>query len=289
MPTKKRAAKPARERRVHSSPIQIRRAAGDKRTIFGYATKFAPVQSADLGGFVEEMHPNAFDACLRSSPDVAALWNHDPSSVLGRSTSGTLRLNTDKTGLLYEIDPPNTQLASDLMELMDRGDVHQSSFGFYCIEDSWREGPNGTYIRTVLKANLFDVSPVTFPAYPDATSGVRGALRNAPDALRSKLKRDIEDGDSDFDDPSDLDCGDGGEDEDDPRCQDEDRCECRCKACSENRCERCSDIRCADVRCQREGCFIQSDPAQRAANHDAEVLRLRLKVHRHRAKSSTTR
>jgi len=147
---------------------------GDKRKIVGYATKFAPVQSADLGGFVEEIHPNAFDECLRAAPDVRGLWNHDANHVLGRTKSGTLRLSTDKTGLQYEIDPPNTNLARDLMESMDRGDVDQSSFGFYCIDDSWREGPNGTYIRTVLKAELFDVSPVTFPAYPDATSGTRG-------------------------------------------------------------------------------------------------------------------
>jgi uncharacterized protein len=285
MPKKKRAAKPEQERRVYSSPIQIRRAAGDKRTIFGYATKFAPVQSADLGGWIEEIHENAFDDCLRSKPDVAALWNHDPSHVLGRSTSGTLRLSTDKTGLKYEIDPPNTQLASDLIELMDRGDVHQSSFGFYCIEDSWREGPNGTYIRTVLKANLFDVSPVTFPAYPDATSGVRASLRNAPDDLRNKLTKrdDIDDGDTDFDDPTnDLDCE--GEDEDDPACTDENRaaCECTCKACAENRCERCSDIRCADLRCMRNGCFIQSDEDRRKHNHDVSVLQLRLKLQRHR-------
>lgn len=157
--------------------------------IAGYATKFTPAMSEDLGFFREQIDPHAFDACLAANPDVRGLWNHDANHVLGRTIAGTLRLSTDATGLFYEIDPPATNVAKDLMISMERGDVTQSSFGFICIEDTWREDADGNYIRTVLKAELFDVSPVTFPAYPDATSGVRALFPDEEqrNALQGKV------------------------------------------------------------------------------------------------------
>jgi len=271
---KHKAASPRQERRVNAGRIEVRKS-GDKRTIFGYATKFAPVQSADLGGWVEEIHPNAFDDCLRGTPDVVALFNHDTNQLpLGRTTSGTLRLKTDRVGLAYEVDPPQTSLANDLIESMGRGDIHQSSFGFYCIDESWRDGPDGRPIRTVLKAELFDVSPVTFPAYPDATSGVRASLRNAPAAIREKIKakrseRDNWDCDGeempDGVDPDEWEgeCDsrkrkgkkrdDNGEAVTDPDGlntpdDEETRCDCRCAACPDN-CEECSSTTCDSELC----------------------------------------
>jgi HK97 family phage prohead protease len=217
MPTKKRATQPERERRVYSAPITVR-AKGNKKLIRGTAAVFAPKRSSDLGGWFEEIDRHAFDKALASpSLDCVALWNHDTNHVLGRSTSGTLRLSTTAAGLQYEIDPPDTSTANDLIQLMERGDVHQSSFGFVCVKESWRE-ENGIYIRTVLEAELFDVSPVTFPAYPDATSGYRASLRNAPDALRSKLtERDEEDENDPACDPDSVDYDPTAEcDDDDP-------------------------------------------------------------------------
>lgn len=278
MPTKKRATKPARERRVYSAPITVR-ALGNKKLIRGTAAVFAPKRSADMGGWFEEIDPKAFDKSLASpSLDCVALWNHSTDHVLGRSTSGTLRLSTTASGLQYEIDPPNTQLANDLIELMQRGDIHQSSFGFYCIKDSWRE-ENGVYIRTVLKADLFDVSPVTFPAYPDATSGYRESLRNAPDALRSKLGKrdDLDDDDDDFDD--DIDCDDP-DNEDDPRCDEDRSCSCDCQRCQNGACQECLNPECNSAFCARGRCPHQAETSR---------LRLLLKIHEHRAKRSATR
>jgi hypothetical protein len=116
------------------------------------------------------------------------------------------------------------------MVSMERGDVTQSSFGFICTRDDWQMVGN-EIIRTVLKAELFDVSPVTFPAYPDATSGVRAALRSAPDAIRAKLHlRDSEDDDLDVGD--DEDPVDNSEEGiwDDGTSEDY-RCGYRCAAC----------------------------------------------------------
>jgi len=173
------------ERRYFNAELRVKKT-DDGKKIAGYATKFAPgAMSEDLGGFREQIHPNAFNKCLTANPDVRCLWNHDPNHILGRTTAGTLRLSTDNTGLQYECDPPDTQMARDLMTSMERGDVSQSSFGFVCTDDDWRQDIDGGVIRTVLQAELFDVSPVTYPAYPSATSGVRSEVRDMmnPDSL----------------------------------------------------------------------------------------------------------
>jgi len=199
MSKQKKITSPAQERRLINGELRILSDDRGKK-IVGYAAKFSPTLSADLGGWREQIDPHAFDAALAAKVDCRALWNHDANHVLGRTSSGTLRLSVDSIGLRYEIDPPDTQIARDLMVSMERGDITQSSFGFLCSLDRWSEGPNGI-VRTVLQVDeIFDVSPVTFPAYPDATSGVRNSLRSCPADLRSKLTRDDEDEDEDDDD-----------------------------------------------------------------------------------------
>lgn len=140
-------------------------------TIVGHAAVFNKL-SENLGGFREQIAPGAFDGVLED--DVRALINHDPNHILGRTAAGTLRLSVDKTGLRYEIDPPDRSDARDLLISMERGDVNQSSFAFTVEEDEWDEDDEGRVVRTILKfRRLYDVSPVTYPAYPDADVGLR--------------------------------------------------------------------------------------------------------------------
>ena len=82
----------------------------------------------------------------------------------------------DETGLRYEISPPDTQLVRDMvLAPMRRGDISQSSFGFYVAEDDWKEDrDSGAVTRTITKVErLLDVSPVTYPAYPDTSVAMR--------------------------------------------------------------------------------------------------------------------
>jgi hypothetical protein len=81
-------------------------------------------------------------------------------------------MSEDDHGLKIEIDPPDAQWARDLMTSIERGDVDQMSFGFRTITDSWQL-VDGEDIRTLIEVKLFDVSPVTFPAYPDTEVGLR--------------------------------------------------------------------------------------------------------------------
>lgn len=144
--------------------------------IAGYAAKFNEL-SEEMMGFREKIAPGAFAASLERGDDVRALWNHNDDYVLGRTASGTLRLAEDDIGLKYEIDPPDTQWARDRIESIKRGDVNQSSFGFVVVtDDVTRE--DGNEIRTLLEVDLFDVSPVTYPAYPQTESEIRSFLVN---------------------------------------------------------------------------------------------------------------
>jgi hypothetical protein len=142
----------------------ITRAEGSAPLIEGYAAVFNTL-SVELWGFREKIAPGAFADSL--GDDVRALWNHDTGVVMGRTKSGTLRLAEDATGLRIQNDPPAA--AAHQVESIDRGDVDQMSFGFRTLKDEWDEDENGQLIRTLLKVKLYEVSFVTFPAYP-ATS-----------------------------------------------------------------------------------------------------------------------
>ena len=118
--------------------------------------------------------PGAFDRCFRTNPgpDIRGLINHDPSLLLARTTSGTMSVKADGRGLQYTILPPATSYANDLLVSMRRGDIDQSSFGFYTTDDNWITDGSGETIREIIGADVFDCSIVTFPCYTAATSGV---------------------------------------------------------------------------------------------------------------------
>ncbi len=141
-----------------------------KKKVKGYAAVFNSL-SEDLGGFREKINRNAFDNVL--DDDVVAVFNHDMNMVLGRSSSGTLKLSVDERGLFTEIDMPNTTLGNDLIELVERGDISKMSFGFYVDRDAWIESETD-FVREVKEVKrLIDVSLVTKPAYNDTSVAVR--------------------------------------------------------------------------------------------------------------------
>lgn len=145
--------------------IETKMEEGETMNVVGHASVYNTM-SEDLGGFREIIAPGAFDDVLEN--DVRALINHDGNLILARTTSGTLKLSTDEKGLKYEFDMPETSYGKDLAISMKRGDVTQSSFAFTVENDNW-ETKDGMDVRTITKVKrLFDVSPVTYPAYPDA-------------------------------------------------------------------------------------------------------------------------
>jgi HK97 family phage prohead protease len=137
--------------------------------LVGHALVFI-AKSVDLGGFREIIKPEAVNRILADGSDLRALWNHNSALPLGRISAGTLAIRKDARGLVAEIDP-NAQ-EWQLMAIR-RGDVTGMSFQFSAIEDDWRmDGDSVT--RDVFDMTVSEVSPVTFPAYPQTDIGVVG-------------------------------------------------------------------------------------------------------------------
>lgn len=160
-------------RTVLLDEFKIEKREDGKPKMVGHAAVFNQL-SEDLGGFREQIAPGAFAEAIEKD-DVRALWNHNPDHVLGRKAAGTLLLSEDSRGLAIEIIPPDTQTGRDLLTLMERGDVNQMSFGFSVRPggQDWAKDDNGQVVRTLKRVRLFDVSPVTFPAFPQTDIAVR--------------------------------------------------------------------------------------------------------------------
>ena len=163
-----------RETRCYSGEVRAEQLGEQPTRIIGYGSVFNS-RSEPLWGFREIIKPGAFDDVL--GDDIRGLFNHDPNFILGRSASGTLSVSVDDKGLRYDIAAPDTQTIRDLvLAPMMRGDITQSSFAFRIAHDGehWYRDDEGIVIREINRfSRLFDVSPVTYPAYQDADSGVR--------------------------------------------------------------------------------------------------------------------
>lgn len=165
---------PNAERRFYESPVgfEKRDDGEDESVIEGYAAVFNK-DSEDFGGWVERIAPGAFSDVLKDN--AVALFNHDMNLVLGRN-GVNVTLTQDDKGLRYKVKLPDTSFAKDLRQLIKDGIIHQSSFAFTVKEQRWtkpdKEGER--HVRTIEKIKrLYDVSPVTTPAYPDASVGAR--------------------------------------------------------------------------------------------------------------------
>lgn len=175
------------------SEVRVVRSDDKPTKIEGYFAKFNKL-SRNLGWFFEIIEPGFFNSALDKS-DPVDLFNHDANIVLGRMSSGTLRIWEDEVGLAYECTPPDTQLVRDMvLTPIERGDIRGCSFGFTVKRrgDDWDEDEEGRLIRTLLKdgcRELFDGSQVTFPAYPDTDVALRSMeewRKNKSDDERKK-------------------------------------------------------------------------------------------------------
>ena len=183
------------EKRNFKLELRIRKKDG-KTKIHGYSAVFNKL-SEDLGGFREKIEKGAFKDALKTS-DPRMLFNHDPNFILGRKSAGTLRVKEDLEGLYVEADAPNTRLISDMViSPMERGDIREMSFGFLVESDKWEglesRGKDEMPVRTILKvAELFDVSPVTYPAYPDTKVALRSLRQSRKPSLSTDLLTKID-------------------------------------------------------------------------------------------------
>jgi HK97 family phage prohead protease len=156
----------------------------------------------DLGYFEEVIEQGAFDNALSKEYDIRCLFNHEADLILGRTTAGTCSVFVNGDGNLeytWVPDYDNPTHMSVVRSIM-RGDITQSSFAFTIKEQSWSEsekyGSMGKRsIRTI--EDLYDVSPVTYPAYQDTEADARSVValrdqeREIEEAKRSQAAADV--------------------------------------------------------------------------------------------------
>lgn len=194
LPWAERTAKKIMDERSKEETMEKRsinyefRAMPESRTIVGTATVFN--SSYDMGWYDEEMTPDVFDDADMN--DVVALFNHDANMVLARTKSGTLKLKVTGNAMEYEFEAPNTTLGNDLLEMVKRGDIYQSSFAFSVEKESWHEMESMKPKRLIRKIKkVYDVSPVTYPANPD-TMVAKRSYEEVQGAVNEELQKVID-------------------------------------------------------------------------------------------------
>ncbi len=203
---------------------QVRAKQNGKLGIEGYGAVFNEIY--DNGWFKETIKPGAFARALNEKQDVRCLMNHEANLVLGRTKSATLELKEDQKGLHFSCDLPDTQTGRDLHELIKRGDIDQCSFSFRAMAQTWRDEKDAdgkmTTTRELTDVDLYDVGPVTFPAYTATSVGVRSLF---PEGVPAEVRSHV----------PDLSDADGDDDGDKPA----EPCRCSCRACYSAECNEC--------------------------------------------------
>ncbi|WP_440132050.1 HK97 family phage prohead protease [Cytobacillus oceanisediminis] len=176
----------------------------DTRTITGaikYDTDSAEMRDWYGDVIIEQIASGAFDDSLKNR-DVVGLWSHNTAQVLGNTKSGSLRIENAKGELRFELDIPNTSVGNDAWELIKRGDVDGVSFGMKVTKDKWsseKREDKKIYKRSILNAELYEISPVAFPAYPSNEVSARSLddfkqeeKRAADEYKKRKLEMELE-------------------------------------------------------------------------------------------------
>lgn len=139
-------------------------------TASGYAVLWN--NRTDIGDWwTEQFAPGCFTASL-GERDVVALHSHDDARPVGRRSRGTLRLTADQRGLAFENDLPDTTDGRDLKVQLERGDIEGMSFRFIARKQEWDETLDPP-LRTIIEADLIEITYTAFPAYPDTEAGMR--------------------------------------------------------------------------------------------------------------------
>lgn len=185
-------------RRYQPSEIRV----DEDGTLRGLAAPYyagQPGQEYELWKDTYERYmPGCFDDTV-GQDDIRVLFNHDPTLILGRTKAQTATVTSTQRGLEYEVELGDTSIARDVREHARRGDITGSSCGWYVEREEWvKEGDRS--VRQLHKLRLFDVSPVTFPAYEDTSVTTRDAMQsfrawakdqNWPDQALAELELEL--------------------------------------------------------------------------------------------------
>lgn len=160
-------------RSIVSKELHIRDLNDDANPAIGQVIGYACVfnQPSEDMGFIEYCNPQMFEGV--DMDNVLALYSHDFSNILGRSSTGTLKLNVDDTGLKFTLDIPDTSLGHDVYTNIKNGNLQGCSFGFSIADDDWSRDDNGKVIHTINRIDqLTEISITPLPAYTETSVAV---------------------------------------------------------------------------------------------------------------------
>lgn len=185
-----------KEIRMFSNIFEIREKENGKKEIEGYALEWETL-SEELGWwwtFREKFRKGAFREYLdNKDTDTKLLISHNNYPVLGRSKHSTLELKEDNTGLWFRADLPNNTFGNDVHESVKRRDLDGISVGFIMKKEEWDEEDDENVVRTVIKAELPEISLTSFPAYESSSVGVREKRENDPYKLYKDKQNRVND------------------------------------------------------------------------------------------------
>ena len=177
------------ERRVYEAEnLEIREEENKPKKIVGYAAVFDKL-SVPLWGFREKITKGAFKKSVEGNK-VKALWNHNSDYPLANQKRGTLFLEEDEKGLRFEMELPDNSWGRDAEVSIKRGDTDGVSFAFQTIKDEWDKSDEKNIIRTLIEAELHEISPTPFPAYPQTKVAVRTAEEVYNEFLAAEVQAD---------------------------------------------------------------------------------------------------
>jgi HK97 family phage prohead protease len=159
-------------------------ATADGNTMVGHFAVFnswTRIASAFEGTFMERIAPGAFDDTFRSkASQIRVLYDHGADPQVGNKPLGTPEvLREDGTGAYYEVSLFDSSYVNELKPALRAGQLG-SSFRFKVLDEQWHapsertaDNPEMLEERTITAVDLYEFGPVTFPAYADATAGLR--------------------------------------------------------------------------------------------------------------------
>ena len=157
---------------------------GSPGTLNGYLAVFnewSEINSAFEGHFMERLAPTAFDKTIaENGTRMKVTFNHGKDPHLGDKVLGIPTvLAPDEHGVRYEVPLFPTEYNRELAPGLKAG-AYGSSFRFNVVGEDFDKkakpsayNPRGLPERTVKEVRMQEFGPVTFPAYPNATAGMR--------------------------------------------------------------------------------------------------------------------
>lgn len=136
------------------------------------------------GTFLERVQRGSFKRTIKNNgSDVKVLFNHGFDFNIGDKVLGVPEMLEEReTSPHLEAGLLDTSYNRDLEPGLRAG-AYGSSFMFEVLAESWKQkpdksedNPDGLPERTITEVRLFEAGPVTWPANPDATAGLRSGV-----------------------------------------------------------------------------------------------------------------